>query len=125
MPARPECRCGCAHPEGVPIHAIVAALAADDFDRALELGLLTSPPCVGCTAACTAFLAAARDQRRRALAARDRYRARTARLQRRAEELAARRAPVPATTTTAPELPPTAALALARAKARAKERSGR
>ena len=123
--AGPGCRCGCVHPEGADTHAIVAALAIDDLDRALDLGLLATGGCPGCTAGCCTFLTAARDARQRALAARERYRARTARLQRRADERVARRTTVAATTITAPALPPAAAAALARAKARAAERSGR
>jgi hypothetical protein len=111
--------CGCAHPLGAGAHAIVAALADDDLDQAMTLGLLEQVPCVACTTACTLQLQRARDARLRALAARDRYRARNARLQRRAAERMARRAAIPATDTHAPALPPAAAAALARAKAKA------
>ena len=112
--------CGCAHPRGADAHAIVAALADDDLDRAMTLGLLEQVPCMACTTACTLRLQQARDARLRALAARDRYRARNARLQRRAAESVARRiAPSTMTDALAPALPPAAAAALARAKAKA------
>ena len=106
------------------MHVIAAALATDDLDRAIETGLLACEPCPGCDPVCTASLLAARDARRGALAARERFRARDARLRRRAEERAARRVVVTSLTTTPgesprPALPPAAAAALARAKARA------
>lgn len=74
-------------------------------------------------------LVAARDERLRALAARERYRVRALRLERRAAERAAKRAPAstvsggPATVAdNRPPLPSAAAAVLARAKARAAER---
>lgn len=116
--------CDCHDPEGAAAHAIVAAVSHADIDRALEAGLLDTPGCAQCGAACTTMLLAAREDRSRALAARERYHARNARLERRAAERATRRAP-PAVTSTAPAerarpgLPPAAAAALERAKARA------
>jgi Na+-translocating ferredoxin:NAD+ oxidoreductase RnfC subunit len=108
---------------GANTHAVVAALAEDDLDRAMETGLLAAMPCFGCVDACNARVIAARDARRSALDARKRYRARQARLARRAEErAAARAAPVTATPEAKPALPSAAAAALARAKARAAER---
>lgn len=114
--------CGC-HARS-PQHAIVAALAVDDLDGALDAGLLGCAPCGQCSAACVETMTAARDARQRALAARERFRARQARLQRRAQErLAARAAPAAAASTDdKPALPTAAAAALARAKARAAER---
>ncbi|GAB3376080.1 hypothetical protein GCM10027431_30470 [Lysobacter rhizosphaerae] len=106
-------------------HAIAAAVAEDDLDRAIELGLLEIASCEHCDAACSARVMAARDDRLTALGARERYRARQARLQRRAQERAAARAtPAPATNTVeaASGLPSAAAAALARARARAAER---
>jgi hypothetical protein len=101
---------------------LVAALEDDDFDRALELGLLdASLACGGCSEACRAALVDARLQREAALAARERFRARNARLERRQRERAERRTPVAASNGTA-ALPPAAAAALARAKARAAQR---
>ncbi|GAB3091203.1 hypothetical protein [Lysobacter terrae] len=116
----PVCRCDAQSPQ----HAIVAALSADDLDAAIEAGLLTAVACDGCSAACTALVANARDARLRALAARERYRARQARLLRRAQERAAASA-LPASAAevdTKPALPSAAAAALARAKARAADR---
>ena len=117
----PACRC--THVAGTATHAVVGALADDDLDGAIEAGLLHARACEGCTGECTARLIEAREERRRALAARDRYRVRQARLQCRAEERALARMPATASaSTTAPALPSTAAAALARAKARAAER---
>jgi hypothetical protein len=105
--------------EGVRVHALVAALQADDIDQALALGLLDGAvACAACSEACRALIHAARVERQRALAARDRYRARTARLERRQRERAERRKPV-AIASKASALPPAAAAALARARARA------
>lgn len=115
-------RCGCGDPAGDGVHAVVAVLAEGDVDRAFDLGLLDVEPCPGCSVDCTTALLTARDERRAALAARDRYRARNARLQRRAAERAARRAPAAAAADTPlarPALPQAAADALARALAKA------
>jgi hypothetical protein len=118
----PACpACGCTEARGATVHAIASALAEDDLDRAIQLGLLESSPCTGCDDACNARVTAARKARLAALAARERFRARQARLQRRMQERAAARTaatPVAAT----PRLPSAAAAALARAKARAAER---
>lgn len=115
--------CGCSDTRGANTHLVAAALAEDDLDRAIEIGLFSVLPCMGCADACTTRVIAARDMRRSALAARDRYRARQARLARRAaERAAARGAPVIATPEAKPALPSAAAAALARAKARAAER---
>ncbi|WP_223266782.1 hypothetical protein [Luteimonas gilva] len=113
--------CACRDARGASAHAVVAALREDDLDRAMDLGLLETEPCPACDASCAAALTDARDARRRALEARERYRARGARLQRRAEELRAKRAATPAVDigTKAPALPAAAAAALARAKAKA------
>ena len=119
------CPCGCVRAEGGATHAVMAALAAGDLDRALDAGLLGGVPCPGCADRCTATLLAARNERLRALAARDRFRARTARLQRRADERNMQRAAAPAATPQAPALPAAAAAALARAKARAAHRGDR
>lgn len=117
--------CGCTDASGATLHAIASALAEDDLDRAIETGLFEAAPCAGCDDACNARVMTARDTRLAALAARERYRARQARLQRRMEERAAARiaaAPAPATPEATPALPSAAAAALARAKARAAER---
>lgn len=117
------CRCGCKLPQDGGAHAIAAALATDDVDAALQAGLLASEPCPGCTDACRQALTVARDARRIAMAARDRFRAREARLARRKEERRRRATPArndasdhPAAT---PSLPPAAAAALARARDKA------
>jgi hypothetical protein len=117
--------CGCNERRTAVAHAIAAAVAEDDLDRAIELGLLEVAPCEHCDDACIARVMAARDDRLAALGARERYRARQARLQRRAQERAAARAtPAPAANTAeaASSLPSAAAAALARARARAAER---
>lgn len=116
--------CPCMQPD--PAHALLAALVADDLDAALESGLLEAQPCPGCDTACTARLLEARDARRFALAARERHRARDARLQRRKAEREAVRRPMAASEAAqAPALPPAAADALARALAKARERTPR
>jgi len=124
VPASPICRCGCSDALGAHAHAVIAALADDDFDGALQAGLLTCQPCVGCTPTCTATFLAARNARRDALAARERLHARQARLAQRQQERAAGRATPAAPSdaaagTPTPSLPSAAAAALARAKAKA------
>jgi Na+-translocating ferredoxin:NAD+ oxidoreductase RnfC subunit len=130
----PNCLCGCASPQGAAAHAIVAALAADDLDRAIELGLLKNVGCESCDAPCRSRLIEARQARLTALAARERHRVREARLQRRqAERDRQRQAARPAahagsdtgtgaTEPARPALPSAAAAALARARAKAAER---
>lgn len=93
-----RCVCGCADPRGAAAHAIAAALAIDDLDRAIADGLLREDfesvlACARCTPACARASSEAREARLRALAARERHRARERRLQRRADERAAQRAP--------------------------------
>lgn len=122
--------CGCARTDapGIAVHAVIAALADDDLDRAIESGLLSGIHCDACTVDCTAILLSARVRRLHALAARERYLARNARLQRRAQERAVLRGTPPAMAqqvTVKPALPPAAAEALARAKAKAAERGTR
>jgi len=119
--ACPLCQCTARSPQ----HAIAAALAVDDLDAAIEAGLLAWVPCETCADLCVAMVASARDARLRALAARERHRARAARLERRARERVAARTPPAATTQSEaamPALPAAAAAALARAQARAAER---
>jgi Na+-translocating ferredoxin:NAD+ oxidoreductase RnfC subunit len=111
----------------VATHLVITALLDDDFDRAIESGVLTQMRCDHCTPDCRAMLLTARMQRAKALAARERYRARTARMQLRAHERTTRRGTTPATTQleTKQTLPAAAAAALARAKAKAAERGQR
>ena len=119
-PTDPCAVCGCGHRQGAAAHAIAAAVAADDIDQAIELGLLDHAACANCAPQCAERVRHARDARLSALAARERYRARQARLQRRAEALLAKRsAAAPETTAKAAGLPTAAAAALDRAKARA------
>ena len=115
----PHCACACTDDGGS--HALLMLLDADDLDAALAQGLLDAQPCPGCTADCNARLTAAREERRFALAARTRHRAREARLQRRKAERDAVRQPQ-SIAATAAALPSAAADALARALAKAKER---
>lgn len=121
--------CPVCHDAGIA--ALVNAVAAHDLDGAIERGLLSfeaPPACCEACASRVAIVLAARDARVRALAARERYRAREARLAERAEAKARRRAaasPAQATPTTTPALPSAALAALARAKAKAAaKRSG-
>lgn len=124
----PDCRC--AAPEGAQVHALLAALAGDDLDAALRLGLLEIAACPACAPACRQRLQDARTARLRALAARERHRARRARLQRIAAQRAVARgaaisAPAatnPASAAPASALPPAAAAALARALEKARAR---
>lgn len=112
--------CGCGHRQGAAAHAIAAAVAADDVDQAIELGLLDHTACAKCAPQCVERVQRIRDERLNALAARERYRARQTRLQRRAGALQAKRsAAAPETTAKTSTLPTAAAAALARAKARA------
>ena len=118
--------CGCDAQGGAAAHAIVAALREDDLDRALALGLLEAAlDCPSCAQACRSVVARERTRREAALSARERFRAREARLQRRRHERDARRAPVPAADASKPALPASAAAALARAKAKAAGSRGR
>lgn len=129
----PGCTCARACPVNLPTAALLVALQADDVDQALTLGLLDCTGCGDCSRACAAsvpvaeIMIAARDERLRALAARERFRARTLRLERRAAERAAKRMPAlhAESVVVTPQpvaLPSAAAAALARAKARAAER---
>ena len=120
MPASPYLCSSCnsdAH------RALCDSVMADDLDLAISLGLLSfKAPANGCDhcAARIAVLVAARDARLRALAARERYRARQARLAERAEARARKRAgAAPEASVDVTSLPSGAAAVLARAKARA------
>ena len=111
------------------LHALAEALAMDDIDHALTLGLLASrpeevaDPCPKCRTRMQLVIAA-RDDRLRALAARERYRARQLRLAEREETRAHKRAAAATQpSAAAPSLPPAAAEALARAKARVAAKS--
>lgn len=111
-------------PRCAKAQALLDAVHADDPDHAIALGLLAfepdPPPCDACRDA-IAIVVAARDARLRALAARERFRAREARLAVRAEARAKRRAEAQTAprAPTMPALPPAAAAAFARAMAKA------
>jgi len=105
---------------------LLERVLADDLDGALALGLMDYQPAPADGQLDPAHpdlpqrLVAAQERLRTAWAARSRYRARAARLARRAAEREARRAPAPLPDKpAAPALPPAAAAILARAKARA------
>jgi hypothetical protein len=110
--------CGCT--ADAPAHRLVAALQADDVDRAIDAGLLETGGCASCTPDCTARLLTARDARRIALDARERFRARERRLAERAAQRDAARRVKPVAGT--PALPAGAAAVLARALAKAGKR---
>jgi len=122
---RPCPACGCRAASGAGAHALQAALLDDDLDAAFALGLLdVDIICADCSAGCRDTLQVARDERLRALAARDRFRVRAARLATQQRERAERRAPAASAEDSQPgggaaALPPAAAAALARAKAKA------
>lgn len=106
-----------------PLQQLAALLADGQVDAAIEAGLMAAPPwpqCARCASA-SRQVQAAQQRLHKAWAARERYRARGARLARRTAERQARRAPPPAPSNTpiAPALPPAVAAALARARARA------
>ncbi|WP_282270949.1 hypothetical protein [Stenotrophomonas sp. PS02298] len=102
----------------------------DDLDTALHAGLMEYLPQPGDELLDPAqpqlprLLTQAQQQLRTAWAARERHRARAARLERRDAERQARRAPPPAADSK-PALPSAAAAILARAKARAAEKPGK
>lgn len=96
-------------------------LATDDIDAAIEAGLMGFTPCAACDPIVVARVAAEQQRLTTVWAARDRYLVRKARLARRTEERDARRAaPLPERKSA---LPAAAAAILARAKAKAAERS--
>lgn len=99
---------------------LTALLADDDIDAALDAGLTDFDACAHCDPPAVAHIDAMKRRIRQAWAARERYRARNARLARIAAEREARRAPV--LIEKQPALPPSAAAVLARAKARAAQR---
>jgi Na+-translocating ferredoxin:NAD+ oxidoreductase RnfC subunit len=111
----------------LPPQALLRLLHSGDLDAAIEAGLMRFLPCPACqrqdpgyTVLCAPILQA-QQRLRRAWAARDRYRARQARLARQAAQREARRTPAPAGKSNA-MLPASAAAILARAKAKAAER---
>jgi hypothetical protein len=111
--------CACISADGMRAHAVLKLLVVDDLDAALVAGLQDSLTCLVCEPRCNALLAAAHETRLTALAARDRHRARDARLLRRKAEREAARVPK-ALPTQNPALPAAAADVLARALAKAR-----
>lgn len=115
--------CGCDVAAGGRAHAVQAALREDDLDAAIACGLLDADvDCPACGDPCRQALRAAGNERRSALAARERFLTRQARLAQRRQERTARNkaavAPAGAGGSVT-ALPAAAAAALARAKARA------
>ena len=105
----------CAH--GLQLTRLVEA---DEIDAALRAGLMAFTPCPACNGVQAATLLGAQQRLHNAWAARERYRARNARLALRAAEREAKgRQEVPEKRNA---LPAAAAAILARAKARAAER---
>lgn len=106
---------------------LLRLLQSEDVDAAIDAGLMRFHYCAGCEqedatyASLCAPILEAQQRLSRAWAARDRYRARGARLARQAAEREARRTPTPAEKTKT-ALPPSAAAILARAKTKAAER---
>ena len=101
---------------------LAAFVDGDEIDAAIDAGLMDFVPCPACDPAAASMVADAQRRLAFAWAARDRYRAREARLQRITAERAARRAPPPQ----APKpsaLPSAAAAILERAKAKAAQRN--
>ncbi|KAF1718951.1 hypothetical protein [Pseudoxanthomonas wuyuanensis] len=105
------------------VSLLFGQISADDIDAALESGLMDFVDCAACRAgdpdyaAMADVLTATRERLAQAWAARDRYRARNARLARRAAERDARRTAADAGKRSS--LPAAAAAILARAKAKA------
>ncbi len=102
---------------------LAALLREGDVDAAIEAGLMlfVDDGRCGLDAATCELLADAQRRLRTAWDARERHRARDARLARRQAERDARRAKPPAQAAEQPALPAAAAAALARARARAKQ----
>jgi hypothetical protein len=98
---------------------LLALLRDDDVDGAISAGLMAFDGFDTLAPDERAAIASAQQRLRDAWAARDRYRAREARLARRAAERHAKRAPAQDNSGKPPPLPPAAAAALARAKAKA------
>ncbi|MGY1519823.1 hypothetical protein [Luteimonas sp. A482] len=98
---------------------IAALILADDLDAALEAGLMEFVDDPALAPPARALILATQRRLREAWDARERYRAREARPARRKAARDTRRGPATAALAGTPALPPAAAAALARAKARA------
>ena len=107
---------------------LLRLLQSDDMDAAIEAGLMCIRPCAACEredagyALLCAPIFEAQQRLSRSWAARERYRARQARLARQTAEREARRSPTTPAEKAKAALPPSAAAILARAKAKAAER---
>jgi len=108
-------------PGGEPVDGarLAALLRADETDLAIEAGLMRFVDDPALDPASRALILSTRRRLHEAWQARERYRARQARLAQRRAERDARRPVAPAAVSGTPALPPAAAAALARAKARA------
>lgn len=119
MSACSRCGMGIDTGQADALPRIAEALAQGDVALALDRGLLDWNGCEDCARSMgisleqIAMLSSTRASRLKALEARQRFRTREQRLQRRAEERASRRLPPVSA------LPPAAAAALARARTRA------
>jgi hypothetical protein len=110
-------------PAPAEIERLLRLLRMDDLDGAIDAGLMTCDLALAGNASDRAAIASARNRLADAWAARDRYRARSARLARRKAEREAERAAGAASRTGTSGLPAAAAAALARAKAKAATKS--
>jgi Na+-translocating ferredoxin:NAD+ oxidoreductase RnfC subunit len=115
--------------QSASVRVLFEQVSADELDAAIENGLMGFVDCAACRAsdpdyaAMADALTAVRGRLAQAWAARDRYRARNARLARRAAEREARRTAVDVEKRS--PLPAAAAAILARAKAKAAERDAK
>jgi len=98
---------------------LAALILADEIDAALQVGLMEFVDDPALAPDTRALIVATQRRLREAWDARERYRAREARLARREAAQQARRSPATAVVSGKPALPAAAAAALARAKARA------
>jgi hypothetical protein len=98
---------------------LVALILDDELDAALEAGLMEFVDDPALAPAARGLILAMQRRLREAWDARERYRARGARLARRKAVRDGRRGAAPVAAAGKPALPPAAAAALARAKARA------
>lgn len=106
-------------PPPADLARLLQRLRDGDLDGAIEAGLMDCDPALAGTASDIVAIVAAQRTLDRAWAARERHRARNARLARRAAERDAGRLKAPAPQAGASTLPAAAAAALARARAKA------
>ena len=101
------------------VRRLAALILADDLDAALQAGLMEFVDDPTLAPATRELILTTQRRLREAWDARDRYRAREKRLARRKAARDARRSPATAVVSDKSALPPAAAAALARARARA------